>query len=76
MTLTDYMTQAKKNGSEGLDSIKNSVDASIEQLEDYIQKHGGILIRATRNNTDITRTNRTKNNQKTKIGRKATLWAF
>ena len=41
----------------GLASIEDSVDTSM-QLEDDIQKHGGRLITATRNNTDNTRTNR------------------
>ena len=35
-----------------------SVDASIQQLEDYIGKHDGGLIAAIRNNTDNTMDNR------------------
>ena len=37
---------------EGLDSVEESCDASIQRLEDYIEKRGGRLVSATRNNTD------------------------
>ena len=43
----------------GFASIEDSVDASIQRLEDYVQKRGGRLVTATRNNTVNTRTNRT-----------------
>ena len=56
-------SRRKKEGS-GLASIEDSVDASIERLEDYIQKHGGGLITAIRNNTDYTRTKRTELSRK------------
>ena len=36
------------------DSIEDNVDASIQQLKDYIQKHEGGLITATRNETENT----------------------
>ena len=42
----------RKEGGRGLTSIEDSVDASIQRLEDYIQKHEGGLITATRNDTD------------------------
>ena len=51
-TLTDYMYQ--KEGGRGLASVEDSVDASIQRLEDYIQKHDGGLITAIRNETDNT----------------------
>ena len=38
--------------------MKNSVDASIQRLEDYIEKHEGGLITAIRNDTDNTIDNR------------------
>ena len=38
--------------------IEDSVDASIQRLEDYIQKHDGRLITAIRNDTDNTLDNR------------------
>ena len=46
----------KKEGRE-LISIKDNVDASIQQLEDYIEKHWEGLVTATRNHTDNTKTN-------------------
>ena len=59
MTLRDYVCQGKKE-EEDLPALKNSVDTSIQGLEDYIEKRGGRLITATRNNTDNTRINRRK----------------
>ena len=38
----------------GLTSIEDSVDISIQRLEDYIEKHERGLIIAIRNNTDNT----------------------
>ena len=55
MTWTDYMYQERTE--EGLTSIEDNVDASMQRLEDYIEKHGG-LIRAIRNDTDNTIDNR------------------
>ena len=46
---------SRKVGGRGLASIENSVDASRQQLEDYIEKRGGRLIEAIRNNTNDTR---------------------
>ena len=43
-------------GGRGLASIKDSIDASIQRLEDYIEKCGGRLNTATTNNTNVTRT--------------------
>ena len=43
----------------GFASIEDSVDTSIQVLEDYIQKLGGRLIAVSRNNTNDTRTSRT-----------------
>ena len=42
-----------------LASIEDSGDASIQRLKDYIQKHEGGLITATRNETENTMNNRT-----------------
>ena len=54
----DRLYVSKKEGGRGLASIQGSVDASIQNLEDYIKKHEGGLITATRNDTDNTKTNR------------------
>ena len=50
----DRLYVSRKEGGRGLASIGDSVDTSIQQLEDYIQKHEGGLITATRNDTDNT----------------------
>ena len=64
--MADYNVSWKEGGR-GITNIEDSVDASRQQLEDYIEKRGGRLITATKNNTDDTRTG---NNQKTKMGSK------
>ena len=65
MTLTDYMYQERRvGGGGGLASIEDSVDVSIQRLEDYIEKHEGGLITTTRNDTDDTKTNRMIRKQK------------
>ena len=42
----------RKEGGRELGSIEDSVDASIQRLEDYIKKHDGGLIKTIRNYTD------------------------
>ena len=54
----DRLYVSRKEGGRGLDSNKDSVDAPLQRLEDYIQKHEGWLITATRNDTDNTMDNR------------------
>ena len=54
----DRLYVSRKEGGRGLASIEDSVDALIQRLEDYIQKHEGGLITATRNDTDNTMDNR------------------
>ena len=54
----DRLYVSRKDGGRGLASIEDSVDESIQRLEDYIQKHDGGLITAIRNNTDNTMDNR------------------
>ena len=75
MTLADYMCQ-EESGGRGLASIEDSVDTSIQWLEDYIEKREGRLIRATRNNTNDTRISRMIITRKQKWGRNTTLWTF
>ena len=50
---------SRKEGGRGLTSIEDSVDESMQQLEDYTEKRSGRLITATRNNTDNTKINGT-----------------
>ena len=66
--------ELRKEGG-GLASIENSVDASL-RLEEYIEKHGGRLVTATKNNTDNMRSNWTETNRKQKMGRKTTPSTF
>ena len=54
----DRLYVPRKEGRRGLASIEDSIDASIQQLEEYIEKRRERLITATRNNTDNRRTNR------------------
>ena len=52
------LSVSRKERGRGLASIEDSVDASIQRLEDYIQKHDGGLITVIRNDTDNTMDNR------------------
>ena len=45
---------SRKQGGRGLASIEDTVDASIQRLEDYIEKHERGLITTIRIDTDIT----------------------
>ena len=57
----DYVERlyvSRKEGGRGLASIEDSVNASIQRLEDYIGKHERGLTIAIRNNTKNTRDNR------------------
>ena len=51
----DRLYVPKKEGGRGLASIEDSVDTSIQRLEDYIEKHERGLITAIRNITDNTK---------------------
>ena len=49
---------SRKEWGRRLACIEDSVDASIQRLVDYIEKHEGGLVTATRNDTDDSKTNR------------------
>ena len=66
----DRLYVPRKEGGRGLANIEDSVDASIQRLEDNIQKRGGRLITATRNNTHNTRTMETTITRKQKCEEK------
>ena len=68
----DRLYVSRKGGGRGLASIEDSVDASIQRLEDYIQKHEVGLITATRNDANNTMDNRMTTTRE-KMGRKTTL---
>ena len=50
----DRLYVFRKEGGRGLASIEDTVDASIQRLEDYIEKHEQGLITTIRNDTDNT----------------------
>ena len=62
----DRLYVPRKEGGRGLASTEDNVDASIQWLEDYIEKHEGGLITAIRNNTDKTIDNRMTKTRKQK----------
>ena len=57
---------SRKEGRRVPASIQDSIDAPIQQLEDYIKKCRGRPITATRSNIDNTSINRTKITRKQK----------
>ena len=54
----DRLYVSRKEGGRGLTSSEGIVDASIQRLKDYIQKHDGGLITAIRNENGNTMDNR------------------
>ena len=48
----DILYLSRTDEGRGIASTENSVDASIQWLEDYIPKHDGELITAIWNDTD------------------------
>ena len=57
---------SRKWGGRGPASIEDLVDASIQRLEDFIEKYEGGLITATRNVTNNTMTKRMTSTRKQK----------
>ena len=49
---------SRKEGRRGFASIEGSVGASIQRLEDYIEKHEGGLFTAIKNDRDNTIANK------------------
>ena len=62
----DRLYVPRKEGGRGLTSIEDSIDTSIQRLEDYIEKHERGLITAIRNNTVYTIDNRMTKTRKQK----------
>ena len=69
----DRLYVSRKKGARGLASIEDSVDASIQRLEDYIEKHERGLITAIRKDTDNTTDDRMTITRKQKMEKKI-LW--
>ena len=72
----DRLYVSRKEGGTGLASIEDSVDASIQRLEDDIEQYKGGLITSIKNVINNTIDNRMTITRKQKMGRKATLWAL
>ena len=53
----DRLYVSRKEGGRGLASIEDSVDSSIQRIEDYIQKHDGGQMTAIINDNDNTMDN-------------------
>ena len=62
----DRQNVPRKEGGRGHTNIEDSVDAFLQRLEDYIEKHKRGLITAIRNNTDNTMYNRMTKTRKQK----------
>ena len=62
----DRLYLPRKEGGRGIVGIEDSVDTSIQRLEDYIEKNRRGLLTATRNNTDNTIDNRMTKTRKQK----------
>ena len=66
----DRLYVSIKKGRRGLASFEDSVDASIQQLKDYTEKHEGGLITASRKGTNNTIYDRMTITRKQKWGKK------
>ena len=65
---------SRKEEGRALTSIEDSVDASIQQLENYREKHEWGLITAIRKDTRTTIDDRMTLTRKQKWGKNPTLW--
>ena len=69
----DRLYVSTKDWGSGLASIEDSIDSSIQRLEDYTEKHERGLITAIRNDTDNSIDDRMTIIRKQKRGKKTTL---
>ena len=72
----DRLYVSRKEGGRGLASIEDSVDTSIQRLEDYIEKHERGLITASRNDTGNTIDDRMTTTRKQKWEKKQLYGRF
>ena len=72
----DRLYVSTKEEGRWLASTEYSVDASIQRLKDYIEKHQGGLITVIKNYTHNTITNRMTITRKQKWKKNPTLWMF
>ena len=74
MRLEKLLRKTYKEVNNNNYNIEDSVDASIQRLEDYIEKHEQGLITALRNDTDNTIDDRMTTTRKQNWEKKTTLW--
>ena len=67
----DRLYMSRKEWVRRIASIEDSVNSSIQRIEDCIKKHRGRLVTNTRNTTGNTSTNRTKITKNLKKGKKS-----
>ena len=72
----DRLYVSRKEGGRGLASIEDSVDASLQRLEDNIGKYERRLIKAIRNDTDNTIDDRMTTTRKQKWGKNQLYGCF
>ena len=72
----DRLYLSRMEEGRGLASIENSIDTSIQRLEDSIELHEGRLIIATRTDTDNTKTDRMTITRKQKWEEKISMGIF
>ena len=72
----DRLYVSRNGGGRGIACSEDSVDASIQRLEDYIAKHKGGLITAIRNYTENTMAKRTTITRQQKCGEKQISGCF
>ena len=72
----DRLYVSRKEGGRGLASIEDTLDASIQRFEDYIEKHKRGLITTIRNDTDYTIDERVTTTRKQKWERKELYGRF
>ena len=72
----DRLYVSRKEGGRGLASIEDTVDASIQRLEDYIEKHERGLITTIRVDTDNTINERMTTTRKQKCEGKQLYGCF
>ena len=72
----DRLYVSRKEGGRGLASIEDNVDASIQRLENYIEKHERGLITIIRNDTHNTIDERMTTTRKQKWEGKQLYWCF
>ena len=67
---------SRKEGGRRLASIEDSVDATIQRLDDYIEKHERGLITAIRNDTDHTIDDRMTTSRKQNVRKNNSMAAL